>query len=265
MKPVAFPALSCGLMTLLLIATGASAQTEAPPKEAPTKKDTIRLVIPSNEAMKRTWEWLRGRGKLDLSIQAATVDEHLVSLARAADFNFIADATDFPAVQTRVTNQQRSFDWEIADFFRAQKLSSLLWSERTFLLWRQPDMTALGPLIAADEKARTLRNPLTEAEMNEQFTDYFKRVHGWNGEPQNLSVKVRIADLPPALRDNVLAMTRDRLISPQHLAWFAEDFWENARIAIAPGGANMGLLVGRLNESGQWFPQRNLGIAPVQQ
>lgn len=264
MKPVAFPALNCGLVMLLLTATSANAQTEAPPKEVPPKQDTIRLVIPSNEAMKRTWEWLRGRGKLDLPNKAAALDENLVSLARTADFNFIADATDFPAVQTTVTNQQRSFDWEIADFFRAQKLSSLIWSERTFLLWSQPDVTALGPLIAADEKARTLRNPLTEAEMNEQFTDYFKRVHNWNGDPQNLSVKVRIADLPPALRDNVLALTRARLISPQYPAWFADDFWENARIAIAPGGGNMGLLVGRLNESGQWFPQRSLGVAPVQ-
>lgn len=208
---------------------------------------------------------------------ALPLDEHLIGLARAADINFLADATSFPP-DARVTPYPGTLSsiagvrgpgaaiWRptllnlIGDVADQKALSQLRFDDRTFLLWSEPDIVALGRLVAAEMNAHPVEPP---ARLTlDKLSKYFREVHGWNGQAQDVDFKVPIAALPLELRAGVLAETRAVLLNrlagrrrnvqtttnpdgeeqtkvneettlvPSPTLWFDDDFWSKARLKI---------------------------------
>ena len=101
--------------------------------------------------------------KITRPLNIATADDYLIDMARVADVNFIADATDFPAPApvTAYPSMPGSIaglkgeyreHWDarlinvMGDFAAQAKLSTLRPDERTFLFWSEPDPEQLATL-----------------------------------------------------------------------------------------------------------------------
>lgn len=174
------------------------------------------------------------RKKVAVKVQEASMDDYLVELARAADVNFIADATDFPKTAEPVSlEQQRPLGNLIIDFARQRKLGSRRFDANTFLFWSAPDTDAALELAHAILPTQTNPDgkPLIRRQMRAWLTDYFKQVHGWNGYSQDVDIKVKLADLPPELRAWVVSETRDEIL-PWEKIFYSDVFWNTARLRI---------------------------------
>ena len=101
--------------------------------------------------------------KITRPLDTATADDYLIDMARAADVNFIADATDFPAPAPVIAypatpgsvvgvKGEDKEHWDarlinvMGDFVAQEKLSTLRPDERTFLFWSEPDPEQLATL-----------------------------------------------------------------------------------------------------------------------
>lgn len=248
--------LSASFLSLLLAASTGFAQTK--------DGKTIYMDLPSNESIKQFTDSLDHPVTLPAT-QSAT-DEYLMKLAKAENFNFLMDVTDVPSEPTTFDAQQnRSALWVRSDAYRSQKLNTLFFGARTDLIWKQPDIIGLAREVAADEAKRTLATRLSETEINTRFTDYFKRVHGWDGTSQTFDAKVRVADLPVDLRDEVLAEVRKDLINEKNARWLSDDFWKTVHIgSSSKKGVSPQLSIGVYDaEAKEWRESYGLGVAPA--
>lgn len=194
--------------------------------------------------------------KVDLHLNNATADDHIVQLARQADVNFIADATRFPEAPSRISQDSQE-DWGNLLLEMAHQ-RSLTWQghdENTFLFWAdwQGDLRELAEMILArveagigdkmrDPAERTrLSDPRERAkrwnkEMLPALTDYLKRAHGWDGLSQNFKLRLKMAELPPDLRAKVIARAQEELPNANqaaaYRAYFGDEFWNKAILKV---------------------------------
>ena len=230
----------------------------------PQKDRVIRLDTPSNESIKQFVDSLNH--PVTLPAKQSATDEYLISLAKAEKFNFLMDVTEIsPEPVTFDAQRNRSVLWVRSDTYRFQKMIDLFFGARTDLVWKRPDIIGLAHEIVADEAKRTLATRLTETEINTRFTDYFTRVHGWDGTSQTFDAKVRVADLPADLRDEVLAEVRKGFIYKPNLRWLSNDFWKTVHVGMVRDGSKKGdkrLTIGSFNpETKEWSGAFYLGLS----
>lgn len=190
------------------------------------------------------------------TLNGATMDDYMIELARAADVNVIADATEFPepsAVKAypgtsgAIAGLQGPHrdKWGpslinlLGDFAAQKKLSALRPNARTFLFWSEPDPLELVRLMLPDPNSAQNQpeaEELAQRPMSGALRDYLKASHGWAGRAAERHAKVdiqaRVADLPPPLRALVLAEVRRQLIPAEGALPLQDEFWERARVKI---------------------------------
>ena len=175
-----------------------------------------------------------------LQLNNATTSDFLIAWAKAGNFNVIADATQVDSKGATILGEQKGQLGQLLLNFAAEhKINGRRYDERTFLLWRiVPDVRALASLIIThDGNTRGTVPPLTQEAMNALLAEYFQRVHGWDGKSAEIDVTVKIADLPPELREQVMHEVRDTLSAERRLTyvWFSDDLWAKARLHLHPG------------------------------
>ena len=154
-------------------------------------------------------------GKVPQGVTGATPDEYLISLARAADVNIVADVTpqvNAIAEPPEASPPNISLEGLLFDFAGQQKMHSKRLGERTFLFWRPPqDSAAVANQIVAEHLAADNALPrLTGNEISNLWFEYFKQ-HGWNGE-RDVTIDMKIADLPEPLRSGAVVVAQAQLL-----------------------------------------------------
>ena len=214
----------------------------APPIQAQDYPDTA----PWNKASFR-----------DVSIPLAqpSTGDYLLAIARAADANLLADATDFPEKQPPLSGEWKHFTstsdgktWK----GKANELLLILLHERkltlrqlpteTFLLWSEPDMASLGEQVAAvmprvriaSPFQQLVVNPLIEERIRRAVATHLKETK-WDGKSD---ITVSLAQLPLEVQNDIGALSRklETLVptAEQTQCWFRDDFWRSAVFHIVP-------------------------------
>lgn len=179
---------------------------------------------------------------IDLPVQQVAAHDYLVQLARAADLNFIADATNIAPDAPTVSQETpaRLTQLMFYNLVKPQNIRMVRFDQKTVLFWPAPDLVQLARLVLAEEdaasKAKPAVAPLKEAELNALLKDYFQRAHGWNGDWETANVEVQLDKLPPELRARVQNELRSQVansaFSPDVEKWFSDAFWSTARLTI---------------------------------
>lgn len=190
--------------------------------------------------------------KVAVSVKGATPDEYLVSLARAADVNIIADATtpseaapDAAVPEAAAVESPPNIPLIalLFDFSNEQRVHLRRADERTFLFWRplrDPVKTA-NQIVAEHQAAMRALPQWTGKEISNAWFEYFKQQHGWTGE-RDATINVKIADLPSPLREGSLAAAQAKLLGIHAPSYevFLPETWRNARLQAGPAADDGG-------------------------
>ena len=182
-----------------------------------------------------------------------TTDEELLEIARTADVNFIADATHFSpetmTVQTRYANLGTWPLWLfIMEIIPEWKLTSHRYDAQTFLFWTEPDIVTLAQKVLNGEGNKLLGavKIANEGEVNTLLVHYLQRSRGWDSAKLGFSLDIKIADLPPEVRTQVIAkVQKEKLghpVASGTRAILSDDYWQQAvlRIVNDPTGQKRG-------------------------
>ncbi|MDF2439225.1 MAG: hypothetical protein JWN98_209 [Abditibacteriota bacterium] len=210
------------------------------------------------------------RKKVTLRVQNATVDEYLVELGRLAEINIIADAARFSVSYPPVSGEFQLPVWGlIVPFATQRKLSATRYDSQTFLLWSEPDVASIArelvkkmadPVeIEPDEKLSAYQKRLQSRReglaANQVLTEYFQRVHNWDGRRTNIGVALKLSDLPPDVRRIIWREARRRILHgpdsstriPTTLRiWYDDNFWKRAVLQVTgpvPPGVDPALAI----------------------
>lgn len=237
MKTLAFRAVPWLIMGAVLggVATAQTAAT--PPATAPTIDAFNRMVAP---------------------LTAASPSENLVALAKAAGINVLADVDDAGVPTPASAEQKPAEPAKEQTLFKALKelTNAQSWTWRrvapdTVLLWKQPDFVALAQEIRGAQSAPTAPNfaadapgaaanlpaePLNIEPLNVALTRYFATPAA-HDDPNNPASwrEVPLLELPPELRDRVIASVRDQGSDLQFAASSAvlsDQWWQSAVLKI---------------------------------
>lgn len=237
MKQIAYSLLLLGLVQLPTHADDYNYAAASPIEKLdlpPTTKATDRILQ-----------------QFTINTRAASTDDYLLEIARTGDINVLADVTDVPTetLSLPISGQHRLSGLNFYNLIKGRNLTMVRIAENTFLYWPSPDAKQLAQEILA-RKAATPRQdppPLDAEQTNALLKDYFHRVHGWDGNWENVDIQVPVADLPPELRAHVDAEIYGREITRMAYPRFAtgtqhsgvldpqSPFWKTARLSIALG------------------------------
>lgn len=177
------------------------------------------------------------RQKIALKLKNATTDDFIVELARAADLDFIADGTDLPQTGLTMSGEFSDHFGDLIDDVWPGKRELTCWREdkRTFLFWAMPDLVSLTRRIVNGEEITRVPKTMDNRALRDALSDYLRQHHAFDGEKVGQSVRVAFADMPPPLRQAMIAFTQaDNLpTNPRHLkAQMSDEFWRQARLKI---------------------------------
>lgn len=199
------------------------------------------LLHPTAQAREFAFYDENTRRAAKLELKNSSVDDALIEWATVTDFNLLVDSTQFSTDEPKVSGpKQGSVGQLLLDIVKGRKISGRRYDAQTFLLWKiNFDWRETARLIIAREQQHTAAElpPLKPEQMNALLFDYFKGVHGWDGKTSQIDIKVKIAALPPELRERVLHELRAQLLSNQRQSypWFSDDLWQKARLHLQPG------------------------------
>jgi len=174
--------------------------------------------------------------KVNLRLEKATLDDQIIELARAADANFIADATHFAETTAPVSGEwEYPLSFLVSNLADAHNLSRYNKDARTFLFWSQPDMLALAHKIVAGESVKRVSTPPDDRALDALLSGWLQRTYGWDGRAPGFVKDIRIAELPPEIRTPVMAwaqeyLSQDSSASALGQAWFTDAAWKGASL-----------------------------------
>lgn len=223
------------------------------------------------------------RQHIQFNDRAAATDDYMIALARAANVNIIADATNIPTdpppapAEFPVERENPMLGTHVFfDLVVGRKLTLVNFDDTTMLFWPPPDRAGIARQIRARRAAapRHDRAPLDDARTNAMLQDYFRRVHKWDGNWETVDISVPLDDLPPELKAHVEAEIYRTEVStgasdtPGGTYEPGSAFWQKIRFIVAPrrrrardplsphlttpqtwvrGGSTPGLIFGRLD------------------
>lgn len=177
------------------------------------------------------------RKQVGLSPQGTATDDYLLALGKAADLNFMADATQFPATGAPLAlKPQDSAQNIIAALANARKLTWQKQNEYFSLFWSEPDVMSLAQRIAAGEKIKLVDQVLPSQQLDNLLTAFYTQLRGGDANLRGVTLNLKMADLPPAIRSKVVAKAQYAIMSPGirkvDAEWFTDDIWQTARLRL---------------------------------
>jgi len=196
--------------------------------------------------------------------KTTNLDDYLIALARNANVNFLCDTTELP-INAPVTQFPEtmvamftgdlgvagpkvripSFYNVFLELTQGSKLSALRFRPDTFLFWKEPeidlDRVELDQILAGEgvqipnkPENRTQELAL-RAETGVMLSNYLRAIHNWKGRVLDPALKVKFAELPVDLRNNLTALTLVQMVDPvsRGSAWFSDDLWREARLKLS--------------------------------
>jgi hypothetical protein len=194
--------------------------------------------------------------KISIPLQQVSTSDYLLSMARAADANFLIDATEMEPQSPPLSGRWQHFtsasdgqNWEgiiIGPLFalaHERSLTLQMFPTRTFLVWSEPDMARLGQAVAdaLPELQASHSNWMTASRRREPLrralVKYLMDDLRWDGETPR---EVPLSRLPLALQKQV----RSVLLAPDDVlptsandqVWFRDEFWRGAVLHIPNSG-----------------------------
>ncbi|MDF2439410.1 MAG: hypothetical protein JWN98_394, partial [Abditibacteriota bacterium] len=183
----------------------------------------------------------------NVTFQAKDVplDDYIIAVANTGDVNIIADATEFGPNAPRLSDEwKQTFDGLFRRLTYKAHLSWMIYNDRVFLMWKEPDIIALAKRIVDGEADAQLSIPkppdiapglqryLTEIGLNlGAVTEQTRGLPVVLGSPE---IHIAFKDLPPALQQDIAARVTRATIdaSHSHKAWFDDKFWNAALLGM---------------------------------
>lgn len=175
------------------------------------------------------------RRQVEIKTGAVPLDEYLVTMARAADVNIIADATQIPAASKVEKSTDQVLGGAIESFTRAHQMRARRFGERTFLFWKNPeiDKVALAHRIMKRYRDERAALPPLPHGIEAAWTKYFREAHGWGGDWETADLNVPLAQLPPELRARVHVEVQDHLFAMSGGSLlFQDEVWQRGRLFV---------------------------------
>lgn len=235
-------AYSLVLLSLLQLRTHAQVQVYDYSADSPIEKSDLHYSAKSTDRILQ---------KFTINTRTANTDDYLLEIARAGDINVLADVTDVPpeTLPLSIFGQHRLSELIFYNLIKGRNFTSVRIAENTFLFWPTVDAKKMAGEILTRKAAtpRPVLLPLDTKQTNTLLTEYFQKVHGWDGKWQNVDISVPVAALPSELRARVDAEIYEREISRMAYPMFASGvnhigildpqgpFWKTSRLSIAPG------------------------------
>ncbi|RYX81225.1 hypothetical protein EON83_24885 [bacterium] len=179
----------------------------------------------------------------------STSDDALLELSKAADVNFIADATQFskplpnlPDGQPAPANLEAQQDKFLNLLLKVAHQKRLTWSRsdaQTFLVWSDPDTTALAKAIINDKAASLVPETVLPAQLSAELMDYLQKDPQWEQVKGNIKAKkLKIEDLPLPLQSRIIAATQASVLHSTSMglktSYFNDSFWQVATLGVRP-------------------------------
>ncbi len=189
-------------------------------------------------------------------LHPSTPDDELLEVARAADVNLFVDTTAVPEVASQVQTQwPGKHDWSLetllSDISSGRRLAwDIQNTDQALLLSAEPNLEDLRQKMLRGPGIDVATPKLDEAAFNARLIDYLRREQGWKGNQVDWNKTIPIADLPPDLREEVLARTQQaalRGLGVDRVSMMRDETWKQARLSIgsqkAVGGPDTVLLL----------------------
>lgn len=186
------------------------------------------------------------RQKVQVDLNRASTDDHLLALARAAKVNVIADATDFDTEAPEADvqwNQYRKFPSLLSFLLDFSDQRGLTWSRhdvKTFLFWQPPSLESLKQRIVAGEDVRPPGVAVDAGQLHLSWQKYLQEAHGWDGQRPHFALKVRVADLPSPLREQTIAAIQKHKLDEQQVdvdkSRLQDEVWKTAAVVLSHTG-----------------------------
>ena len=172
-----------------------------------------------------------------VDVKAASPDEHLLAIARAADVNFFADATEMPVPVTKSDEKSDYILWgTLLQFVDKHGLRVQRFGERNFLLWPTPntDITEVARQISAERMLQRAQNPASkmDKESRETLLAQYLRGKGWDGNWEKVDITVKWAELPDNVRSVIEWEVQDLIEAVYDSKKFDENTWQKARLRL---------------------------------
>ena len=196
--------------------------------------------------------------KISIALAQPSTSEYLLAIARAADANLLADATDFAPQSPPLSGQWQHFStnsdgkqWSgpmyhlLLTLGYERSLTLRQFPTRTFLMWSEPEMAALGRAAAAALPQLQIErvgggdawNGFPDSPLRRAVASYFVDTLHWDGRTP---LEVPLDQLPAKLQLPIRALyLRPESILPntaETLEWYRDDFWKTTVLHIPSAG-----------------------------
>ncbi|MDF2440903.1 MAG: hypothetical protein JWN98_1887 [Abditibacteriota bacterium] len=188
------------------------------------------------------------RQKVQVDLNRASTDDHLLTLARAAKVNVIADATDFDTEAPEADvqwNQYRKFPSILSFLLDLSDQRGLTWARhdvKTFLFWQPPHLESLKQRILAGEDVRLPAASVGVGQLHLSWQKYLQEAHGWDGQRPHFALKVRVADLPSPLREQTIAAIQSHKLDDGFTevdkSRLQDEVWKTAAVVLSRNTPN---------------------------
>lgn len=178
------------------------------------------------------------RKPVTIDVRNLNTDDYLIELGRAADIDIVADVTqpldDEPLL---IVRQKGVVAGIVNQLVGTREMMTSPFDERTLLWWPTPNRAEIARQIRAQQDTPLGVLPLAPTEAAQRWEEYFRQTHQWDGNWQNVDIKVPVDELPADLRSQVQQETRRRLAENrqdtlmQHR--LSDEFWSKGSLYIA--------------------------------
>ena len=186
-------------------------------------------------------------------------EDALLLLARSANINIIADASDFrEAANTKTLGMtagllQGTLAQRLGYLRAAHHVTQFQMDDKTFLFWMPPDVNALAVRLANGEMISLVKSPYEEdakttpqrsSITNENLTaalgKYWQNLKDKNDDlkpsPDGTLLRLPLIQAPDELRQAIIAHAQGQLLqnglAGGWAAWFNDDFWKSAHLQL---------------------------------
>jgi len=188
-------------------------------------------------------------------LQRNSAIDRILSVSHSAKANVIIDSTSLSVSGEDVSLQaEDDVRGKLLDIAYVDRLSLRQIDNRTFLLWSEPDTTALIKTLIADN-GRVSQHAVSAQPESDIFgdlfpdvdnqrvgiliADYLQRKYTWDGQSASINVEFKLSEMPTESATALLHVAHvktDKANAQRQkswlsdTAWLSDDLWRSARV-----------------------------------